>query len=174
MIKNKTEKVRNFRLKTLYEQIQKFIENNNYDITEYKNQGYNFVCDLCYGCYEVIYNDISHPILIILKHNKCYWRFINDNNEKIDLEVDSDGKNLIKMIEFVMCNINHELSSYDIWEKILDSGDLEEMGILLKKVIDNPKIVDLIIQKFSAAHEQVIKEMTIEEYLVKNIFKDKL
>ena len=132
MIKNKTEKVRNFRLKTLYEQIQKFIENNNYDITEYKNQGYNFVCDLCYG------------------------------------------KNLIKMIEFVMCNINHELSSYDIWEKILDSGDLEEMGILLKKVIDNPKIVDLIIQKFSAAHEQVIKEMTIEEYLVKNIFKDKL
>lgn len=171
MRKNK----RDIKLKTLYDQVQKFIENNNYNITKYKKRGFNFICDLCYSYFEITYNDISYPISIIMKHNKCYWRFINDDDydEKIDLEVDSDGINLIKMVEFVICNVDLEISAYDIWEKILDSTNLEEMRYLLKKVITNPKIIDLFIQKFSDAYEQVTKEMTVEEYLVENILKNK-
>ena len=45
------------------------------------------------------------------------------------------------------------MSKYEIWEKILDSNDLNEMRYLLEKVIDEPEVIDLFIQKFSSAKE---------------------
>ena len=45
------------------------------------------------------------------------------------------------------------MSKYEIWEKILDSKDLNEMRYLLEKVIDEPEVIDLFIQKFSSAKE---------------------
>ena len=50
------------------------------------------------------------------------------------------------------------MTDYEIWEKILDSSDLEEIENLLKKVIADPEIVKLFVRKFKEAKEEVLKE----------------
>ena len=51
-----------------------------------------------------------------------------------------------------------EQKEYETWEKILESDDIEEIEQLLKTVITNPKIVDLIVTKFREAKDFVIEE----------------
>lgn len=50
------------------------------------------------------------------------------------------------------------MTEYEIWEKILDSGDLEEIEELLRKVFTNEKIIQLFLDKFKKARQEVLEE----------------
>lgn len=47
-----------------------------------------------------------------------------------------------------------EDEEYEIWKEILNCDDLKQMRLLLEKVINNPKVVDLFIEEFSAAADE--------------------
>ena len=47
-----------------------------------------------------------------------------------------------------------ENEEYEIWKEILNCDDLKKMRLLLEKVINNPKVVDLFIEEFSAAADE--------------------
>lgn len=50
------------------------------------------------------------------------------------------------------------MSEYEVFKKILESGDLEEIKILLPKVFKDKKIIDLFIEKFEQAQKEVLEE----------------
>ena len=61
------------------------------------------------------------------------------------------------------------MTDYEIWEKILDSGDIKEIERLLKKVIKDPKIVNLFIEKFKKAEKEYLEE---EKLKMENMLKE--
>ncbi len=61
------------------------------------------------------------------------------------------------------------MTDYEIWEKILDSGDIKEIERLLKKVIKDPKIVNLFIEKFKKAEKEYLEE---EKLKMENMIKE--
>ena len=62
------------------------------------------------------------------------------------------------------------MTDYEIWEKILDSGDIKEIERLLKKVIKDPKIVNLFIEKFKKAEKEYLEE---EKLKMENMLNEK-
>lgn len=50
------------------------------------------------------------------------------------------------------------MTDYEIWDKILNSADIKEIEELLKKVIKDSEIVQLIVRKFSEAKEELLNE----------------
>ena len=62
------------------------------------------------------------------------------------------------------------MTDYEIWERILDSGDINEIERLLKKVIKDPKIVNLFIEKFKKAEKEYLEE---ERLKMENMLKEK-
>ena len=61
------------------------------------------------------------------------------------------------------------MTDYEIWERILDSGDIKEIERLLKKVIKDPKIVNLFIEKFKKAEKEYLEE---EKLKMENMLKE--
>ena len=62
------------------------------------------------------------------------------------------------------------MTDYEIWERILDSGDIKEIERLLKKVIKDPKIVNLFIEKFKKAEKEYLEE---EKLKMENMLNEK-
>lgn len=52
-----------------------------------------------------------------------------------------------------------ENEEYEIWKEILNCDDLKKMRLLLEKVINNPKVVDLFIEEFSAAADEAKEDI---------------